>query len=160
MYKSKGSTLVIYLIIAGVIAAGGLAAYGVYRSMAKTISEQAEKIGSLETALEQEKEITRQLGEENDKLNRDIQLLENISKTLEAARIEHARRVADLEKKYREATNRIPAILADNKVCKQTLEEAVNSAKRNEALWEVFRLDYGSVIMNQPKPDNKKGEKK
>ena len=150
MKTQKGNTLVIGLIVTVVILTViGLVA-NKFSRMQKELEEKSETIATLNTQLEQEKELTKKLSNDIRDLNAQIDLFKTNEKDAQVLREKNADTIAKLEAKVVQLTRTLPPVLGDQAVGPETVAEKENSAKRIMAVWDLYR--YGIDLVENFDP--------
>lgn len=132
-------------IILAVIAATGLYIYKLTNDVEQLVSEKEALSLKLETAQNQVKE----LGQELERTQRLNELNKSLHETATNIIAEQKKQLAVWEVKYNDITSRMPARLPDSKVCKETVDEQVNSSLRIQLIWELY-CTHGEASECQP----------
>lgn len=132
-------------IILAVIAATGLYIYKLTSDIEK-LTEEKETL-SVQLKVSQDQVI--QLSDELDRTQRLADLNKSLHETATNIIAEQKKQLAVWEVKYNDITSRMPTKLPDSKVCKETVDEQVNSSLRIQLIWELY-CTHGEASECQP----------
>lgn len=145
--RQKGAIATLYLVLIGlaVIAAMGTAIYFSYESLLKKNKELSDTIASQKVTIESLEKTNAEFEEKNRQLNKTIETINQLNEIDAQEREKREKYIRDLEKQVKILSAKLPTVLSDDMVCKQTDAELKNSAQRIEYIWSIFHIDYGLI---------------
>ena len=135
--KFTGMKLAFFGILITVTLAAGFAFYQHYQGLVERLDKANQKIGQLTTALDNEKELTKKLGEDIESLNRLVVLtkeLHRVAYEQKEAQVKENRR---LQKTIESLKATLPTVILPPAGFIEPEQERQNSFKRIMVIWDV-----------------------
>lgn len=121
-------------VILAIIAATGLYIYKLTKDVKQLTADKETLTIQLKVSQDQVKELSQEL----ERTQRLSELNKSLHESATNIIAEQKKALASWEMKYRDITSRMPSKLPDDKVCKETVEEQVNSSLRIALVWELY----------------------
>lgn len=143
-HQQRGFTTTMYIFIGVMIVIFGLGwlVHLERNQLLEKNKELANEIATNKETIQNLNDTNGKLSAENKALSKTAELVEKISKDINAERVKREESMRTMDEKLKVLNNKMPGVLSDDKVCKPTEDELRNSAQRIDYIWSVFTLNY------------------
>lgn len=154
-YRDKGSAIVVYIIIFAVAALAVAGFFYERNQMVKALNDKTEQIAKLEKTVEEQDGRIASLEKDKESLNKQIETLNTITRDLTTKRAEAVKEKNELQRKLEAYLSKLPPVLTDQEVSKETEAEKINSGKRIMTIWDVYCMKNEHPSCKKPEGEKK-----